>query len=272
MRYLTKLAALAVTVVAMLSFAVSASAATAPGYGEFADCPDKSVSTTITFCTNAVVHGGHLEMGSKDTPITDPIKIAGAITLNGTYFLGSFDGGSQTVPGGLVGITGLNWLALVFPTLLGVKAEAELAGTPTNPNAANVTLPLKVKLVNPLLANGCYIGSNTDPIDLHLTTGTTAPPPPNTPITGFQGTLVQPLPGQPLISRVDDRRLVDNAFAAPAARGCGLLLPGLGAIDALVNLQSGLPSPAGTNEAIQIADGALSSVNRVFPPAGIETP
>ncbi len=272
MRYLKRLAVLAAAVATVLALAAPASAAPAAGYEEFTGCPDKTVDPNIFLCISSVVDGGHLQMGSKDTPITDPVRLVGAQTLglSPVFYVGSFDGGRQPVPGGLVGITGLNWLIYLFPNnILGLYAEPELAGTPTPPSAPNVTLPLKVKLDNVLLSDTCYIGSDTNPITLNLTTGTTAPPPPNTPITGANGTFGGD-PGGLSIIRLTDRVLVDNSFAAPAASGCDLLLPGFGLIDTIVNLQAGLPSPAGTNEAVQEVDGATSSARIVYPPDGID--
>ncbi len=50
-----------------------------------------------------------------------------------------------------------------------------------------------------------------------------------------------------------DGTYVDNSFAAPGANGCVLTLFGFIpiSINGLVNAQSGLPSPAGTNETVQ---------------------
>jgi hypothetical protein len=251
-------------------FVSSAMAATpAPGYEEFAGCPSRTVDANIRFCVNSTVSGGHLQLGSKDTPITDPITLRGATLLNGGFVVSQFDGGRQEVPGGLIGLTGLDaLLGGLTGDALKVYARTELAGNPTNPVGEPVHLPIKVKLENPLLSNSCYIGSDSDPISLVLTRGTTAPPPPNQPITGSAGTNVSDT-AHPGVIRALGLVLVDNSFAAPAAHGCRLnlgLLP-LG-IDALVNVQSGLPSPAGMNEAVQQADGATVSVRTVYPPTG----
>jgi hypothetical protein len=271
MKSLTRVTALAVTIGACLAFAGSASAATSPGYGEFTTCPSKSVDPAITACISNVVDGGHLQLGNTDTPITDPIRLVGALKpgpSGGTFFLGSFDGGTQQVPGGIIGISGLDWLINLFPgNLLKLYAESELAGPIGSPLVDPFALPLKVKLVNPLLSSNCYIGSNTNPIALNLTKGETNPPPPNVPIRGHSSNLF-PDPALPGVVRSPDNVLVDNAFAAPGATGCGLL----GLNNAVVNYQAGLPSPAGTNEAIQEVDVAIGAVQAVYQPAGIETP
>ena len=64
----------------------------------------------------------------------------------------------------------------------GVEATTELAAPASSvtldllnaeiENGTALTLPIKVKLENPLLGNECYIGSNSNPITLHLTSGT----------------------------------------------------------------------------------------------------
>jgi hypothetical protein len=258
---------LAAVVAAFLMSASVASAATAPGYEEFGDCPSKNVDSSISGCIVTTITGGHLQMGTKDTPITDPIVLTVGINGSNQIFVGDFDGGRQQVPGGIIGITGLDWLGFLFPfSALRLYAEAELAGTPTNPFGP-LGLPLKVRLDSTILSSNCYIGSNTNPIQLNLTTDTTNPPPPNQPISGTQGTITFD-PNLAGVFRSNGNVLVDNAFAVPAASGCGIL--GIGLIDALVNLQAGLPSPAGTNETTQNGTAAIGVIENIYPPGGFE--
>jgi hypothetical protein len=260
--------AIALAAVAMLLPVAAASGATAPGYEEFADCPDRSVDPGIPYCTNLVVSSGFLQMGSKTVPITDPISVVTSTGGSGQYLVGSFDGGRQQVPGGIIGITGLDWLSWLFPfNLLTLHGEPELAGPITNEAGGALGLPLKIHLDSPILNDNCYIGSNANPIRLKLTSGTTAPPPPNVPISGQAGTLA-PDPTLPGVIRSTGIKLVDNEFAVPAATGCDLL--GLGAITALVNLQAGLPAAAGRNSTVQNAKAGLGSITSIFPPAGVE--
>lgn len=96
---------------------------------------------------------------------------------------------------------------------------------------------------NPFLGNSCFIGSAAHPIVPNLTTGTTAPPPPNTPISGAVGDLEFKDEFQLVI--IKNNSLVDNAYAAPAASGCGGIFSFL--IDPAVNAKLGLPSAAGHN-------------------------
>jgi hypothetical protein len=270
MRYITRVTALAVALVAVLACAGGAAASPSPGYGEFAACPDRSVDSAIFACQITTVEDGHLKLGSKNTPIIDPIVLTAGVKGSGDMVLGTFDGGRQQVPGGLVGITGLDWLIYLFPnSLLGLYAEAELAGPLGNAFAEELSLPLKVRLINPILTSNCYIGSNSNPIALSLTTGTTNPPPPAQPITGQQGTPTED-PVLPGVFRSTGVVLVDNEFSVPGATGCGLL--NLGLIDGLVNLQAGLPAAAGRNEAVQEATGDLAIIEAIYQPAGFETP
>jgi hypothetical protein len=48
---------------------------------------------------------------------------------------------------------------------------------------------VKVRLENPFLGSECYVGSNSSPVVLNLTTGTTSPPAPNKPIKGTVGNI-----------------------------------------------------------------------------------
>lgn len=271
MRYLKHAVVLAAVVVAMLVSATAAMAATAPGYEEFDGCAGKNVDPAVALCFVSEVNGGHLKLGSKNTSIVNPLTLSGGLkpdeATGGIVVQPTLTGNPQPVPGGLVGITGLDWLTNLYPgNLLKVNARAQLAGTPGNPLNNIFTLPLKVRLENPLLLGNCSIGSNSNPITLQLTRGQTFPPPPNQSITGVEFTFN--FEEDTGILRLLDGVLVDNAFSVPGASGCGLL--GIGIINPIVNLQAGLPSAAGNNEAVQEADGALAEVERVYPPLGFE--
>lgn len=129
---------------------------------------------------------------------------------------------------------GLSEPALIEPVL------SEVFGIPA------LSLPVKVKLDNPLFGEACYIGSNAEPIKLNLITGKTNPPKPNESIQGKTGNFESNEAGNLLT--VSGNKLVDNSFAAPGTNGCGGFFSFL--IDPLLNKALGLPSPAGTNTAI----------------------
>jgi hypothetical protein len=141
---------------------------------------------------------------------------------------------------------------LVGSPLNAVTAQVEPAGEPSNFSTAAgtvvgepiITLPVKVHLQNPVLGPNCYIGSNNDPIVLRPRNTTE----PVLDITAgqFDGTPVPDGELAPLVDFNIRSTQGDNTFAVPAARGCGLL----GVLDPAVNLQQGLPSPAGNNNLV----------------------
>jgi hypothetical protein len=254
----------AIALLAPAAFATS----TAPGYERFAGCPSPEEDPEVFLCQRQVVTGGHFQMGSKDVPITEPITLVGGVTFEGEVRYNSKGGLSHSrerIPGGLVGLTGLEWLTNVLSLeALEVYAVTELAGAPFLVAGEEVILPIKVHLENPTLGNNCYVGTNKNPITLHLIMGTTNPPAPNKPISG-----TEPVEGESGLEGVlllEKGVFVDNSFAAPGASGCGLNLGLLHvAIDGLVDIQSGLPSAAGHNETKQNFNLEIATPETIYP-------
>jgi hypothetical protein len=264
-RLLTVLGA-AVAAVAMLAPIASAKEP-APGYTQFAGCPSPEENPAAAVCFRSTITAGHFQMGSKDVPITNPMTLSGAWDSEFNKFYYNSKGGlppvKQKVPGGVVGLTGLTWLLeFLGSEALTLYAATELAGAPFGGDGVN--LPIKVHLINSTLGNNCYVGSTANPIKLHLITGTTVPPPPNVPITGKEGAFSVDGLG---IIHADNAEYVDNAFAAPGASGCVLTLFGFIpiSINGLVNTQSGLPAPAGTNETRQTTSAQFAFSSLVYP-------
>lgn len=257
--------ALGAAIAAMALLAGPASAAVpAPGYERFAGCPDAIEAPTVTSCQLAKIDGGHFKMGSKNVPIDKIITLSGGTNQVGAEFAASPSGGlSKTpleVPGGVVGLTGLDWLVdLLSAEQLKLYAVTELAGDPVLTPAA-FKMPIKVHLINEALGNNCYVGSDAAPIQLNLITGKTEPPPPNESIEGKPPVFSVGTPRG--VGVFTDGTFVDNSFAAPAAQGCRLFGNALLNIDAVVNIGAGLPSKAGTNETVQTFD--LEAVARRF--------
>jgi hypothetical protein len=252
---------LGAAVAALLAVALLAPAAQAaetnPGYEQFNGCPTPAESPSTPICVRSDVTGGHLQMGTKNVPIENPLVLSGAVNEEFEGFTAGPEGGlsktPQKVPGGVLGLTGLTWLLEFFGSeALTLYATTELAGVPSDFTFATVTLPIKVHLTTPsgVLGNTCYIGSNSNPIVLHNTTGTTNPPPPNKPISGKEAEFGETELG---VVTFSNGTYVDNSFAVPGASGCVLKLFGFIPIslNGFVNNQAGLPSPAGTNEAVQ---------------------
>lgn len=242
-------------------------------YAQFNYCP--LGKTTLTACFRSETKAGFLTIGAKNTPIKTPVVLQGGLEYENLFqnmpLIAAQDGNTlvktpQVVPGGLTGIVAPSWWPQILKNLFneminngltGVTATLELAAPASsvivNPGnlltgaGVNLTMPVKVKLSNTFLGSNCYIGSSSSPMTLKLTTGTTAPPPPNKPITGAPGTVSQNPSGA--IITVSGNKLVDNSFAAPSANGCGgILFSWL--VDPFVNSIVGVPSAAGTNTAV----------------------
>jgi hypothetical protein len=266
------LLAVGALVVAFAMFSPAAQAKTPnPGYTQFAGCPSPfTENSEIASCVRTDIKSGHFKMGNKNVPIEKPIALTGGVKNGFGVLYYNSEGGltkvKQKVPGGVIGLTGLTWLAeFLGIEALTLYATTELAGTAIIKGLEGAVLPIKVHLENStgVLGKNCYVGSNAAPIVLNLTTGTTAPPPPNTPISGKEPTLGF----EPVREIITGKggTFVDNSFAAPGANGCVLTLFGFIpiSINGLVNAQSGLPSPAGTNTTVQNFD--LELVNAFFP-------
>jgi hypothetical protein len=269
----------AASLVALLGALTVASPASATPKGEyavFADCP----VTTAAICIHAATESGEFIVGKKTVPITSTITLQGglneAATPTGFEFVAAKDGNTlsktpQKVPGGLSGLVNCTSIkgsgliekaerasceAIFENGLTGVTATTELAapasqiqislGALLGGVGTALQLPVKVHLENPLLGSACYVGSNSAPIVLPLTTGTTSPPAPNKPIKGNPGELT--FNGEGTILTVNKNSLVNNSYAAPATNGCGGIFEFL--IGPIINSSLGVPATAGHNTAI----------------------
>jgi hypothetical protein len=248
------------SVAGLLSTAAPASAGLQQEFAVFSDCPVSNPA--VVGCVYSKVTGGEFTLGSKTVTINQTVVLQGGVEETTPKLVPAADGETLsrtplTVPGGLVGVEGLGGE---------VTATAELAGSvelnPSNllgGHGTAVTLPLKVKLDNPVLGSACFIGSTAEAVSIHLTTGTTNPPGPNTSISGSHAKQVFAADGK--IVLVPSSTLVDNAFAVPGASGCGGLASLL--VDPAVDLSAGVPAAAGHNTAIMSGELETTSAQAV---------
>lgn len=279
MRKYFAITAMAVTAcVAVLGSAAPALATS--GYAQFAQCPTSDPG--IEICTYSQTTSGETKIKSTSVPITNPLTLQGGGLPTGKaegefYLLPAKNGESlskteENVPGGLLDLVNCKEIKgsglfeiiergaceLAFesgPTA--VTATTELVANEHDPAILNtgntfeehgtaLTMPVRVHLKNPLLGNSCYVGSETHPITLNLTTGATSPPLPNKSIHGKAGSLG--FEEEDNIVMLTGNSLVDNSFSVPVAEGCGEFFSFL--IDPIVDAKLGLASTSGNNTAI----------------------
>jgi hypothetical protein len=264
-------AALLAVSLAALGLAGSAQAKLVGNYTKFVQCPYPNLS--VKKCIYSTTKSGEVVLGKKKVPIEKAVVLqggTGAPSEEGyAPFFAATDGNTlskapQNVPGGILGIVPdasspfLVKLLIKFfleNALTGVNSTLELAKPATdivvseNNLAAEegvaLKMPVKVHLENPFLGKNCFVGSTASPITWNLTTGTTSPPAPNGKITGKAGFIEFLEEGRIAFSK--EAKLVDNAWSAPKAAGCGGIISFL--VDPIINSQLGTTT-AGNNTAI----------------------
>jgi hypothetical protein len=240
-------------------------------YAPFTDCPllnplmQESMTGGLGMgCVAGVVSYGSFTVGSTVVPVAHPVIAQFGLWDPPGNTGNQFEGGvlpppdgkqlvasPENVPGGLLKALGcpsstpavekLCKEAVLPGESTVVKALVQTAGPITNFQVTTWTQPVKIKLINPLLGNYCYLGSTDNPIMLNPSvTGTiSAIPDPNP--TRFPTTAVL---------EVTNAVATDTTFSVPIAQGCG---PGGSAniaIDTAIDTSESLPSPSGSNSLV----------------------
>jgi hypothetical protein len=255
--------------------AVAASPATATGdpsgpYTGMGTCPTSSPqmqdpNQAVVGCTVATLGGGGFTVGSTRVNFTSPMTVSFGVTWakggptvtfpdKSTAELFSTvsptDGKEVQASPLDVPIPGLSdfWPGVTSAIVLIEPAGpiTDFAPLSAGENYPLFRLPIKLHLLNAFLGPDCYVGSDSAPIVLSPTAGTTNPPPPNQPVKGSTGTISiarDPHGFATEIVGFQGATLNDNALPVPGANGCGLF----GTADWIVDLLFGLPSAAGHN-------------------------
>lgn len=269
-RTLSAVAAAFALAVATASPSAAATGDPSGPYTGMGTCPTSSSQMqdpdqAVVGCVVATIGGGRFTVGSTQVNFTSPMTVAFGVTWakggptvtfpdKTTAQLFSTvtptDGNELSASPLDVPIPGLTNF---WPGVTSAIVHIELAGPITNfaplsagENYPLFQLPIKLHLENAFLGSSCYIGSDSAPITLNPTAGTTAPPAPNQPIKGSTGTIS--IAGDPNgftteVVGFAGATLNDNALPVPAANGCGLW----GSANWIVNSLFGLPSAAGHN-------------------------
>ncbi|MFD0684474.1 hypothetical protein [Actinomadura fibrosa] len=208
--------------------AAPASAENAPVSFSYADCPDSlpvGADPGDWICNNIVIAGGTMKIGSIEQKITKPISMTvqtgyvPATGQNRNIFV-KLRSQPETVPGGALGIPGTEDVPLMK-----LEAQTKYVGNftlgQTEAGGIASTIDLRIKAINTLLGNDCYIGSKAEPVKLNLLSDDST-------ITWYDDAL--------------GMTMKDTTFAAPGTSGCGLL-------GGFANVRSGLPAASGKNSA-----------------------
>jgi hypothetical protein len=250
-------------------------------YAAFAGCPLGARATDV--CIFARTESGELRIGQRTIPITKTVTLQGGIhedeAAGRQRFIEARSGETlsetpQPIPGGLREVLA----PAILPATLRERferliARGEAAVTATTElvtpapavgvstqnlveaKGIGLELPVKVKLSNPLLGAGCYIGSNSHPIVISLTTGRTR-----------RSSSREPAVGKPGHAKFKDNynivalsadTLVSDSFPVPRATGCGGIESAL--LDPALDAELGLPVAAGRSEAIM--NGTIQTAN-----------
>ncbi|MCT2586079.1 hypothetical protein [Actinophytocola gossypii] len=214
----------------------------------------------VAACLSSSSAGGSITIGETTLTTGANDLQAGVLNRGGDYTLVAPDGGAVVgdpvqVPGGLLGLmcpSDIPFISDICERVVGsplnrVTATIEAAGTPTDFNLGAglgvgepiVTLPVKIRLDNPFLGSNCHIGSDDDPILLRPANLTR----PTGGMVRFDADGTPNPTGEMGYISLSGADQGDSTFAVPGADGCGFL----GLLNGAVNLQQGLPSPAGEN-------------------------
>lgn len=229
----------------------AAAAADAPPASlDLSDCPDVlpvGADPANWYCNVLVTNSGRMKIGNIDQQITAPMRItllAGSDPKTGAEIskFVKMRSPAMTVAGGALGIPGTENIPLfslkVKPQYAG-KIDLDIVNSKTR-------LDLKIKLINQLLGDTCYVGSNTAPIslDLDLPDITGAPGPDGTFWVKINAT--------------------DDTFAVPKTTGCGLTAP-------IADFRGGLPSASGNNHAQLTSYFGGKSYAEMYPTMAVRT-
>jgi hypothetical protein len=233
-------------------------------FSVFAQCPTNTPGDDQ--CIFGEVTAGEMSIGAVRVPISKGILLRGGGLPVGypehpseiEFFVLPPKNGetlSKTeleVPGGLHSILNINCASL--GSACRVTATLELLIGPRDRaiinelylfsgEAAGMILPARVHLNNSFLGSRCYIGSESTPLQLRLTTGETHPPAGFKPLQGSSG-IGETLEEKGVLAfRARGVSLVDNTFLAPGVEGCGLYR-------STIDNRLKLPNKAGENAAV----------------------
>jgi hypothetical protein len=269
-------------------------------FSVFSDCP--LADPGLALCTISETTSGEFVLGTAKVPINQTITLQGGAIKTGNpenerefFLVPAKDGNSLSktelnVPGGLLGLINCEEIkgegffeksvraackAVFESGATQVTATTELVANAKNPalldevafneeTGTALTLPVRIHLKNTFLGKSCYVGSESHPLQLHLTTGATHPPEGFKSIHGSAG-IPETLEEHELpLLRDFELSLVDNTFAAPGAEGCGEFLFIKGFLNSIIDGKLKIPNTAGNNTAVLKGELKVATPERVI--------
>lgn len=216
----------------------------------FSECPVHAfvaAHSPVNACVVGATNEGEFKIGKLYITFHGPGKLQGAFddNLATPNWADALDGQSfsappQLLPEPVLALLG-NPSGVTAPSDSEVTAVASQAGPITFSLSADgglgatLVLPIKFHMENPLLGSRCFIGTDSSPVVLTLTTGTSGT------LTGNLGSLSVYDHGN--ILQTNGSEVVDGQFRVPGASGCGS-----GDVwDSAIDASSALPSGPGHN-------------------------
>ncbi|MER5476547.1 hypothetical protein ABT026_06135 [Streptomyces sp. NPDC002734] len=204
-------------------------------------------------CVHSEVDGGTFRIGEYSVPIGAPMKLNWGIRWSSAAPTVDISGSAANVYDTAAPVGGplldapvteapLPGLANFWPGVTSADIKVEPAGPIKNfvPLAVGsdhplFEMPIKLKVIHPLLGSHCYVGSDAKPIVLRASS-------PGAPELSFEA---DPNGHSTAVLKVSNGTLTDSSAAIPGASRCGLL--GLGESNWIVNSLFDLPAGAGEN-------------------------
>lgn len=229
-------------------------------------------------CLASSAESGTMVIGDKTVPVAGTNLQMGLLGDGVNYTSVSPEGSGieadpVTVPGGLLNLMCPSDIPVLTALcekaadsrLNRVVATVEPAGTPRDFSLVAglgvgqpiVTLPVKIRLDNPLLGSSCHLGSENDPILLRPRNVSQ----PTLTLTRYAPDGTTQAGGPMSNIELSGADQLDDSFTVPKAHGCGFL----GALDWAVNAQLGLPSPSGANSLVRTA--AVTTTGGFYTPS-----
>jgi hypothetical protein len=237
---------------------VSASSAVAEPQGifkVFRECPTKIPG--VVQCIFDRLSSGELSIGAVRVPVDKMLTLQlGDIPVDGSeiefYGVPAKNGETLSKTALNVPIRILGMGVTAVPELM-VSEKNQLIINEfrlVNAEGAGLVIPLRLHLVNPVLGDSCYIGSESNPLQLHLTVGATHPPEGFESLHGTLGNVETLEEENQAMVHVTGNSLVDNTFPVPGAEGCGDSSSGEGSLDRMVDEKLKIPDKAGENAVV----------------------